>query len=650
MAKETHQFQAETKKLLDLMIHSIYTNREIFLRELISNASDAIDKLHFESLTNRDLLEGNSDYEIFLIPDEASHTLTISDNGLGMNREELIENLGTIAKSGTKAFLEKLQQAKEGDNDTQKDLIGQFGVGFYSAFMVAEKITVVSRKAGEAQAYKWESTADGSYTIEECTKDSRGTNITITLLPEFYGDKAEENFTDTYKLQSLVKKYSDYVRYPIKMNFVVEEQPKDADGKPIEGAGTIKKNEIRILNSMQPLWAKNKSEIKEEEYTEFYQNLFHDWEKPMEVMHNKIEGNIEYTSLLFFPAHAPYNLYHSDYEPGLQLYSRHVFIMDKCKDLLPEYLRFVKGLVDSPDFSLNISRELLQQSRELKLIGKNLEKTILKQLANTLKKDRSKYEQFWKEYGKSLKIGIYSGMMTGENNVEKLKDLMVFTSSKDGKLTTLKEYTDRMKDGQQKIYFATGKDQTAIESMPQMELLRDRDIEVLYMVDPVDEFAVQAIGEYDGKKFHNISQGDLDLEDDAYKEEKKKSEDLAKTNEGLLKDMKDYLGKKVVDVRLSNRLKSGAVCLVADAAGPSLAMEQAFAQANNPLLKARRILEINPHHDLFARLQKIHEAGKDGQEFKDYCNLLYDQALLLEGIMPEDPAAFANKVANMMAK
>lgn len=307
------------------------------------------------------------------------------------------------------------------------------------------------QKAGETQAYKWESTADGSYTIEECTKDSRGTNITITLLPEFYGDKAEENFTDTYKLQSLVKKYSDYVRYPIKMNFVVEEQPKDADGKPIEGAGTIKKNEIRILNSMQPLWAKNKSEIKEEEYTEFYQNLFHDWEKPMEVMHNKIEGNIEYTSLLFFPAHAPYNLYHSDYEPGLQLYSRHVFIMDKCKDLLPEYLRFVKGLVDSPDFSLNISRELLQQSRELKLIGKNLEKTILKQLANTLKKDRSKYEQFWKEYGKSLKIGIYGSVYNGGSDVvNKLKDLLLFTTSKEDKLITLKEYVENMPESQKK--------------------------------------------------------------------------------------------------------------------------------------------------------------------------------------------------------
>ncbi|OUO39345.1 molecular chaperone HtpG [Megamonas hypermegale] len=649
MAKETHQFQAETKKLLDLMIHSIYTNREIFLRELISNASDAIDKVHFEGLTNKDLLEGDDQYEIFLVPDADSHTLTISDNGLGMNKDDLMENLGTIAKSGTKAFLEKLQQAKEG-GDTGKDLIGQFGVGFYSAFMVSEKITVVSRKAGEKQAYKWESTADGSYTIEECEKEKRGTSITLTLLPEFYGDKAEENFTDTYKLQSLVKKYSDYVRYPIKMNFVVEEQPKDADGKPIEGAGTIKRNEVRTLNSMQPLWAKNKSEIKPEEYDEFYQNLFHDWERPMEVMHNKVEGTIEYTSLLFFPEHAPYNLYHSDYEPGLQLYSRHVFIMDKCKDLLPEYLRFVKGLVDSPDFSLNISRELLQQSRELKLIGKNLEKSILRQLNTMLKKDREKYEKFWAQYGKSLKIGIYGSAYTGTDTVDKLKDLLLFTTSKEDKLITLKEYVEHMPENQKKIYYATGKDRAAIDSLPQMELLRDKGIEVLYFLDNVDEFAVEVMREYDGKPFHSISRGDLGLDDVESQEVKKETENITKTNEDLIKDIKETLGDKVADVKISSRLKSSAVCLVADEQGPSFAMEQVFAETNNPMFKAKRILEINPKHDLFARLQNIHEAGKDTQQFKDYCNLLYAQALLIEGIMPDDPAAIANQIAQLMAK
>ncbi len=635
------------------MIHSIYTNREIFLRELISNASDAIDKIHFESLTNKDLLENDDAFEIFLVPDEKSHTLTISDNGIGMNKDELIENLGTIAKSGTKAFLEKLQQAKEGSgDDTGKDLIGQFGVGFYSAFMVAEKITVVSRKAGEKQAYKWESTADGSYTIEECDKEKRGTSITITLLPEFYGDKAEENFTDTYKIQSLVKKYSDYVRYPIKMNFVVEEQPKDADGKPIEGAGTVKRNEVRTLNSMQPLWAKNKSEIKEDEYNEFYKNLFHDWENPMEIMHNKVEGTIEYTSLLFFPARAPFNLYHSDYEPGLQLYSRHVFIMDKCKDLLPEYLRFVKGLVDSPDFSLNISRELLQQSRELKIIGKNLEKNILRQLGTTLKNNREKYEKFWAQYGKSLKIGIYGSAYTGGDTVDKLKDLLLFTTSKEDKLITLKEYTEQMPESQKKIYYATGKDRASIDSLPQMEILRDKGINVLYFLDNVDEFAIEVMREYDGKPFHSISRGDLDLDDVESQEAKKETENIAKTNEDLLKDIKETLGDKVSEVKFTSRLKSSAVCLVADEHGPSFAMEQAFAEAStdNPMFKAKRILEINPKHQLFTRLQEIHKDGKDSQQFKDYCNLLYAQALLIEGMMPEDPAAVANKIADLMAK
>ena len=649
MAKETHQFQAETKKLLDLMIHSIYTNREIFLRELISNASDAIDKLHFESLTNKDLLADGDKYEIFLVPDEKTHTLTISDNGIGMTKEELMENLGTIAKSGTKAFLEKLQEAKEG-TDTKKDLIGQFGVGFYSAFMVAEKITVVSKKAGEAVAYKWESTADGSYSIEECEKETRGTSITITLLPEFYGDKAEENFTQTYKIQELVKKYSDYVRYPIKMNFVVEEQPKDADGKPIEGAGTIKRNEVRTLNSMKPLWAKNKADIKEEEYNEFYQNLFHDWEKPMEVMHNKVEGTIEYTSLLFFPSHAPYNLYHSDYEAGLQLYSRHVFIMDKCKDLLPEYLRFVKGLVDSPDFSLNISRELLQQSRELKLIGKNLEKNILRQLSNTLKNNREQYEKFWAEYGKSLKIGIYGSAYSENDVANKLKDLLLFTTSKEDKLITLKEYVEQMPESQKKIYYATGKDRFAIDSLPQMEILRDKGINVLYFLDNVDEFAIEVMREYEGKQFHSISRGDLDLDDVESQEAKKETENIAKTNEDLIKDIKETLGDKVADVKITSRLKSSAVCLVADEQGPSFAMEQAFAEANNPMFKAKRILEINPKHQLFTRLQAIHQKGKDSQEFKDYCGLLYAQALLIEGMMPEDPASVANKIAELMAK
>ncbi|MBQ2010758.1 MAG: molecular chaperone HtpG [Anaerovibrio sp.] len=651
MAKTTHEFQAETKELLNLMIHSIYTNHEIFLRELISNASDAIDKLHFESLQNRDILEGNEDYEIFLVPDKESHTLTISDNGIGMTKDEVVENIGTIAKSGTKAFLEQLQKAKENNAElTDKEMIGQFGVGFYSAFMVAEKVTITTRKAGTSEAVRWESTGDGSYTLEDCEKESRGTTITITLGKEFYGDEAEENFTDTWNLQNLVKKYSDYVRYPIKMNFETEEMPRDDEGKIIEGAEKIKKIELKTLNSMQPLWTKSKNDITKEEYTEFIKNQFHEWEEPMEVFHNKAEGGVEYTSLLYIPAKAPFNLYHTDYEPGVQLYSRHVFIMDKCKDLLPDYLRFVKGLVDSPDLSLNISRELLQQSRELKTIGKNLEKTILKALERMLKNDREKYEKFWQEFGKSLKIGIYNSMYTGSNVIDKLKELLLFASSKEGKEVSLKEYVERMPESQKKIYYATGTDKATIEKLPQMELLKEKGLEVLYLLDPVDEFAIETIRTYSDKEFQSISRGDLDLDDAESQEAKKETEEIAKNNDDLVKDIKEVLGDKVAEVKISSRLKSGAVCLVADAMGPSLSMEHTFAAMDNPMFKAKRILEINPKHDLFSKLQILHANGKDDADFKDYCDLLYTQALIIEGIMPENPVDFANKIAKMMAK
>ena len=651
MAKETHEFQAETKELLDLMIHSIYTNHEIFLRELISNASDAIDKLHFESLTNRDLLEGNEDFEIFLVPDKENHTLTISDNGIGMSRDEVIENIGTIAKSGTKAFMQQLQKAKEEDKGTtDKEMIGQFGVGFYSAFMVADKVTILTRKAGEAQGWRWESDGSGSYSIEEADKKTRGTTIVLHLADDFHGDEKEENYEDRYKLQGLVKKYSDYVRYPIKMNFEVEETPKDEKGEPIKDAKPVKKTEVRTLNSMQPLWTKNKSDITDEDYNKFIQSQFHEWEDPMEIFHTKAEGQVEYTALLYIPAHAPFNLYHTDYEPGVQLYSRHVFIMDKCKDLLPDYLRFVKGLVDSPDLSLNISRELLQQSRELKVIGKNLEKNILKTLSRTLKNNREKYEKFWNEFGKSLKIGVYNSIYSGTDTTDKLKDLLLFTSSKDGRLVTLAEYVDRMKEGQKEIYYAPGKDKETIEQLPQMEMLRDKDIEVLYLTDPVDEFCIETIREYEGKKFHSVSRGDIDLDDADSKEAKKETEDIAKKNDDLLKDIKKVLDGKVVDVKLTPRLKNSAVCLVADEAGPSLSMEHTFAEMDNPMFKAKRILELNPHHALFSRLQSLHDAESDNQDFKDYCDLLYTQALIIEGLPPENPVDFANKVAKLMAK
>ena len=434
------------------------------------------------------------------------------------------------------------------------------------------------------------------------------------------------------------------------MNIETQETPRDDEGKPIEGAEPITKVELKTLNSMQPLWTKNKNDIKDEEYKEFIKNQFHEWEEPMEVFHNKAEGNVEYTSLLYIPAKAPFNLYHADYEPGLQLYSRHVFIMDKCKDLLPNYLGFVKGLVDSPDLSLNISRELLQQSRELKTIGKNLEKTILKSLERMLKNDREKYEKFWAEYGKSLKIGIYNSMYTGSSVVDKLKELLLFASSKDGKEISLKEYVGRMAEGQKKIYYATGTDRNTIEKLPQMELLRDKGLEVLYLLDPVDEFAIETIRKYDDKEFQSISRGDLDLDDAESKEVKKEAEEIAKTNDQLVKDIKEALGDKVSEVKISSRLKSSAVCLVADAMGPSLSMEHTFASMDNPMFKAKRILELNPKHDLFAKLQILHSNGKDNAEFKDYCDLLYTQALIIEGIMPENPVDFADKVAKLMAK
>lgn len=649
MAEERYEFQAETKQLLDLMIHSIYTNREIFLRELISNGSDAIDKLHYEALTNRDLLEGDTEFSIRLAIDKDKKTLTVADNGIGMDKEDIKANIGTIARSGTKAFLERLKAEKEdSENVSDKELIGQFGVGFYSAFMVAKAVTVLTRKAGTDTGYCWKSTGDGSYTLTECDVKHHGTAVVLELKDEF--TTGEDDFLDESRLSELVKKYSDYIRYPIMMNVTVKEVPKNEDGQPVEGAEPIEKTELKTLNSMQPLWTRNKSDIKDEEYADFFRHQFYEWEKPMEVFHTKAEGTVEYTALLFIPGSAPMNLYYSDYEPGIQLYSRHVFIMDKCKDLLPEYLRFVKGLVDSPDLSLNISREMLQQSRNLKVIGKNLEKTILKTLARKAEKERPEYEKFWNEFGKSIKIGIYSGMMTGENNADKLKDLVLFYSARQGRLVTLKEYVEAMKDGQQKIYYAVGKDKESIDALPQTELLKDRDLDVLYLFDPVDEFAIEALHEYDGKSFHSVSRGDLDLDDDTFKEEKKKNEDLAKDNEGLLQDVKKALESKVVDVRLSNRLKSGAVCLVADAAGPSVAMEQAFAGADNPFMKARRILEINPHHELFNKLKTLNDGETNKDAFKEYSELLYDQALLLEGIMPEDPVVFAQRLAKMMAK
>lgn len=644
IAKETREFQAETKQLLDLMVHSIYTNREIFLRELISNASDAIDKIRFESLTNHALLEGNENFEIFLIPDENTHTLTIADNGMGMTMNEVIENIGTIAKSGTRAFLEKLKNA---GTVTDNELIGQFGVGFYSAFMVAEKVTLITKAPGQPQGVKWESTGDGTYTIEECDKETRGTTLILTLKEEFRSaEHPEENFLNNYNLQNLIKKYSDYIRYPIKMNFIKEEKPVDADGKIIEDAAPAKTVEVRTLNSMTPLWTRPKNEISPEEYHQLYKNLFHAWEDPLDIIHSKVEGAVEYTTLLYIPARAPFDFYQREATTGIRLYSRNVFIMDNCQDLLPEYLRFVKGLVDSPDFSLNISRELLQQSQQLKLVGKNLEKSILKALDTMLNKDRPKYEKFWQEYGRAIKTGVYADY----HSRDKLKDLLLFPSSKSEELTTIQDYVSRMPDTQKVIYYATGKDRSAVERLPQMEILREKGIEVIYLFDRVDEFAIDAMHEYKEKKFQSVSRGDLNLDDIGSDDSKQEVEELAKENDALIKAVKEQLQGKVADVKISNRLKSSAVCLVSGDSGISLSMEQILAEMQKTTFKASRILELNPEHELFSVLKNLFATAPDSESFKDYCELLYGQALLLEGLTPEDPVSFASKVAGLMAR
>ncbi|MBO4779357.1 MAG: molecular chaperone HtpG, partial [Selenomonadaceae bacterium] len=491
--------------------------------------------------------------------------------------------------------------------------------------------------AGENSAVKWTSDGAGEYELEDCEKDSRGTTIILHLKPEFCGDD-EYNFTDVYELERLVKKYSDFVRYPVKMNFEV----KGEDEKP----PTL---EIRTVNSMKPLWTRNKSEITREEYDEFFKHQLHEWEAPQEIFHVKAEGTVEYTALLCIPKRAAHNLYYSDYEAGLQLYSRHVFIMDKCKDFLPDWLRFVKGLVDSPDLPLNISRELLQQSREVKVIGKALEKNILKQLGKILRDDRDKYEDFWREFGKSLKLGVYNSMFDTKAQ-DSLKDLLLFQTSRDGKFSTLAEYVERMPESQKKIYCAAGKDSAAIERLPQMELLRERGLEVLYLTDPVDEFTIDVLHAYAEKHFQSITRENFELDDAESQKVKAEVEEIAKSHEDLLKDVKDAIGGDVKEVRLTSRLKSGAVCLVTGEGGPSLSMEKTFAAMNNPLFKATQILELNPNHAVFSKLESLHALGKDNSAFKDMCATLYAVALLIEGVMPENPADLANKVTELLTK
>lgn len=635
--KETKQFQAETKRLLDLMIHSIYTHKEIFLRELISNANDAMDKIKFKSLTEDGVKINDEDLKIFIEADEEKRTITIHDGGIGMTKDEVIENIGTIAKSGSKDFVEKLKEAKENQD---LDIIGQFGVGFYSAFMVADKVTLITKSAFSDMGVKWESNGDGEYIIEDVSKEKAGTSITLHLREDEEGNSFSE-YAKEWHIRELVKKYSDYVRYPIQMDIEreVSENPED------ENSPKIKEVTTETLNSQKPLWRKNKDDITDEEYSDFYKSKFHDWTAPLKPIHFKVEGNIEYTALLYIPKKAPMDFYSKEFEKGLQLYCKNVFIMDKCKELLPDHFRFVKGLVDSADFSLNISREILQQDRQLKVIAKNLEKKIARELENTLKNERETYKEFFKEFGSNIKYGIYDGFGAKK---DLLKNLLIFETSANEDMTTLKEYVDRMGALQEDIYFVSGENREQLLKLPQMEAVLEKGYEVLLFTDKVDEFAIQVLAEYEGKKFKSINQGDFNL-DENNEVAKKEIENKEKDNKDLIDKIQKSLEGKVSKVKLTSRLKSSAVCLVSGE-GISFEMEKAMADMPaSPMgpVKAERILEINPDHDLFKALQNLDQKGED---ISLYSDVLYSQALLIEGFKLDDPIDFANKMSDLIIK
>lgn len=628
MAKK--QFKAESKRLLDMMINSIYTHNEIFLRELISNASDAIDKLYYKSLTDGNTGISRDDFSIRIETDENARTLKIEDNGMGMTKEELENNLGTIAKSGSLDFKSDMEKQED------IDIIGQFGVGFYSAFMVSDKVNVVSKAYGSDQAYEWESSGADGYTIKEAEKEANGTVITLSLKADTEDEKYSE-YLDTYKIKSLIKKYSDYIRYPITM-MVEKSRLKEGSEDEYE-----KYSELETLNSMVPLWKRNKSELTDDDYNSFYKEKFFDFTDPAKVIHTNVEGVVSYTSLLFIPSKAPYNYYSKDYEKGLQLYSSGVLIMEKCADLLPDYFSFVKGLVDSQDLSLNISREMLQHDRQLKAIAQRLEKKIKSELLEMQSKDREKYLEFFKNFGLQLKYGLYDGFGA---NKDKLKDLVMFYSSKEKALVTLSEYVSRMKPDDKFIYYACGESIEKIDKLPQTELLKDKDHEILYMTDDIDEFAVQILHEFDGKEFKSVSAEDLEIEETA--EEKEKAEKQAEESKDMLEAMKDALDGKVAEVRLSQRLKSHPVCLTTKG-GLSIEMEKVLnAMPMDQKVKSERVLEINAGHPVLETLKKSYEADKDS--IKMYAELLYNQALLIEGLPVDDPVAFSNSICELMTK
>lgn len=625
---EKHEFKSESKRLLDLMINSIYTNKDIFLRELISNASDALDKLYYRSLTDKNIKVKREDLGILLEKDDEKRTLTISDNGCGMTKEELENNLGTIAKSGTLAFKENMSK------EEKTNIIGQFGVGFYSAFMVSDKITVTSKSIDSDEAYTWESEGADGYTIKKAKKSDNGTKIVLHIKED-----TEENdyckYLDEYQIKGLVKKYSDYISFPIKME-VTHHELKDEKKHEYED-----KKEIEVLNSMVPIWKKNKSEVSDADYENFYMDKFNDFDKPLKVISSSVEGMCSYKSLLFIPSHAPYDYYTQDYEKGLSLYANGVLIMDKCADLLPDYFSFVKGVVDSEDLSLNISREVLQESHNLKLIAKNIESKIRKELEDMLKNDRENYISFFKTFGVQLKYGVYNNFGADK---DKLKDLVMFYSAKKEKLVTLKEYVDNMKEGQEKIYYAAGSSIKKIDAMPNVEQVKDHDFDILYLTDYVDEFAITAIQEYEGKKFANVENEDLGLESDEEKEELKK---VNEDNVDLLKHMKELIGD-VSEVKFSNKLKKHPVCLTTKG-DVSIEMQKVFdAMPNDMGIKAQQVLEVNEKHPIADKLKKLYANNKE--EFDKYTKILYAEAKMIAGLPIDNPTEISSLICEVIAK
>lgn len=624
---ETKQFKAESKRLLDLMINSIYTHKEIFLRELISNASDAIDKIYYKTLTDDSLKFERDDYYIKVISDKENRILKIADTGIGMTKEELENNLGVIAKSGSLQF-KKENEVKEG-----YDIIGQFGVGFYSAFLVSDDVTVISKAFGEDEAYKWNSKGAEGYTIEPCEKESYGTEIILKIKDNTEEENYDE-FLDEYTLKSIIKKYSDFIRYPIKMD-LTKTKPKEDNKEEFE-----EYKEEETINSMVPIWRKNKNELKAEDYENFYAEKHYGFDKPIKYIHTSVDGIVSYNAILFIPETTPYDFYTKEYEKGLELYSNGVLIMNKCGDLLPDYFGFVKGIVDSEDLSLNISREILQHDRQLKLIAKNIKTKIKNELESLLKKEREKYEKFYESFGRQLKYGVYSDF---GSNKEILQDLLMFYSSKEKKMVTLDEYVSRMPEDQKYIYYAVGESNERIEKLPQIEGVLDKGYEVLYFTDDIDEFAIKMLMNYKEKEFKSVSSGDLGIEGEE-KENTSSSED--KENKELFESMKDILSGKVKDVRASKRLKNHPVCL-ANEGELSIEMEKVLnAMPNNENIKADKVLEININHDVFKSLKEAYEGDKD--KLKLYTDLLYNQALLIEGLTINDPVEFTNNICKIM--